>query len=143
MLPDQLLIIDHQRHSRRRAAEALEAAGYGVRATANARRALQLMDFWIPSLIVVELDLPGLDGLTLTCVLRSRARTRAIPIIGVAAQDSPRAMALQRAGFHALLSKPFDPQLLVRRVDAVLGRTAPRHRWEWRARHDSNVRPSA
>lgn len=128
MLTDQILIVDHQRDSRRRAAAALRAAGYGVRATASAKRALQLLDFWTPSLVVVELDLPGIDGLTLTCVLRSRARTRAIPIIGVAAQDSRRATALQGAGFHALLSKPFEPHLLVRRVDAVLGRTASR-RW--------------
>lgn len=77
-----------------------------------------------PSLILMDLDLPGMDGYTALSTLRADARTAHIPVIAVSGNamkgDEERGL---NAGFAAYLSKPLDIRRLFTRIDALL---APR-----------------
>ena len=78
-----------------------------------------------PDLIVLDLMLPGLDGLTVCQTLRADPSTAAIPIIMLTArgEESDRVTGLE-LGADDYVTKPFSPKELVARVGALLRRTA-------------------
>lgn len=80
-----------------------------------------------PDLVVLDLMLPGVDGLQVCRTLRSDPATASVPIIMVTAraEDSDRIAGLE-LGADDYVSKPFNPNVLVARVRALLRRTQPR-----------------
>jgi DNA-binding response OmpR family regulator len=101
----------------------LRRAGYAVRVVADGHAALREIDQQPPALIVLDLMLPGLDGLAITRHVRERGDT---PIIMLTArsQETDRIAGLEM-GADDYVTKPFSPQELVSRVRAVLRRTKP------------------
>jgi DNA-binding response OmpR family regulator len=101
----------------------LRRAGYGVRVVADGHAALREIDQQPPTLIVLDLMLPGLDGLAITRHVRERGDT---PIIMLTArsQETDRIAGLEM-GADDYVTKPFSPQELVSRVRAVLRRAKP------------------
>jgi DNA-binding response OmpR family regulator len=101
----------------------LRRAGYAVRVAADGRAALREIDQQPPTLIVLDLMLPGLDGLAITRHVRERGD---VPIIMLTArsQESDRIAGLEM-GADDYVTKPFSPQELVSRVRAVLRRAKP------------------
>jgi DNA-binding response OmpR family regulator len=101
----------------------LRRAGYAVRVAADGRAALHEIDQQPPTLIVLDLMLPGLDGLAITRHVRERGD---VPIIMLTArsQESDRIAGLEM-GADDYVTKPFSPQELVSRVRAVLRRAKP------------------
>ncbi|HEY3188565.1 MAG TPA: response regulator transcription factor, partial [Solirubrobacteraceae bacterium] len=103
----------------------LERAGFATAATGDGLDALRLAAEKRPDLIVLDVMLPGLDGLE---VLR-RLRERALPGAGVIlltakGEEVDRVVGL-RSGADDYMVKPFSPAELVARVDAVLRRVRP------------------
>jgi len=117
-----ILIADHSAADRRLATAALEAAGHPVRTAPDADTALRLLEAWTPRLIVLDLDLPDIDGVALTAMLRWRDHLRGIPVVAIAAPGSPHAHELHEIGFDAVLPKPVEGPELVRRIGLILGR---------------------
>jgi DNA-binding response OmpR family regulator len=101
----------------------LRRAGYAVRVVADGHAALREIDQQPPTLIVLDLMLPGIDGLAITRHVRERGDT---PIIMLTArsQETDRIAGLEM-GADDYVTKPFSPQELVSRVRAVLRRVKP------------------
>ncbi|MFZ5880252.1 MAG: response regulator transcription factor [Chloroflexota bacterium] len=99
----------------------LQRAGYGIQTAADGRQAMNLLERGIPDLVVMDLMLPEVDGLSLTRWLRDRSD---VPIIMLTArrEEIDRIAGLEM-GADDYMIKPFSPQELVSRVRAVLRRT--------------------
>jgi DNA-binding response OmpR family regulator len=99
----------------------LRQAGYQVQAIGDGRSALERLEKHIPDLVVMDLMLPGVDGLSLTRWLRERSD---VPIIMLTSrrEEMDRIAGLEM-GADDYVVKPFSPQELVSRVRAVLRRS--------------------
>ena len=112
----------------------LQRAGYETRVAADGPQALELAGDRRPDLVVLDLMLPGLDGLEVMRLLQAldegSVRPR-VPIILLTArgEESDRVVGL-RLGADDYVVKPFSPNELVARVDAVLRRSDPGGRGE-------------
>jgi two-component system response regulator ResD len=97
----------------------LERAGYETRVAADGLEAIAAVAERRPDLIVLDLMLPGLDGLEV--MRRVRDRSTAIILLTAKGEESDRVIGL-RLGADDYVVKPFSPAELVARVDAVLRR---------------------
>jgi two-component system, OmpR family, alkaline phosphatase synthesis response regulator PhoP len=102
----------------------LEKAGFSARVVGDGKQALDLMARDYPDLLILDLMLPGLDGLEVCRRLRGNSATRSIPIIMLTAraEEVDRIVGLE-LGADDYIPKPFSPRELVARVKAVLRRT--------------------
>ncbi len=105
----------------------VERAGYQARVVGDGHHAHQLIERDMPDLLILDLMLPGLDGLELCRRLRGEAATRDLPIIMVTAmgEEADRVVGLE-LGADDYLVKPFSPRELVARVRALLRRREAR-----------------
>jgi DNA-binding response OmpR family regulator len=123
-----ILVVDDEDTLREVIRRYLERDGFSVREAADGYAALDAIAESTPDLIVLDLMLPGVDGLTLTRQLRtaksSGEERHRIPIIMLTAkgETSDRIRGLD-LGADDYMAKPFSPQELVSRVKAVLRRT--------------------
>src|SRR6059058_488886 len=106
--------------------EYLEHAGFAVRTAGDGPAALERARALAPDLIVLDLGLPGLDGLDVARQLRRSSR---VPVIILTARgdEVDRIIGLE-LGADDYLVKPFSPRELVARIRAVLRRTQPETR---------------
>jgi two-component system response regulator ResD len=99
----------------------LKRAGYETRVAHDGLAALDAVAERPPDLIVLDLMLPGLDGLEVMRRVRAEDRTSAIILLTAKGEESDRIVGL-RLGADDYVVKPFSPAELVARVDAVLRR---------------------
>jgi DNA-binding response OmpR family regulator len=100
----------------------LKKAGYRLQSASDGQTAMDLLERQIPDLVVLDLMLPQVDGLTITRWLRERSD---VPIIMVTARrDEMDRIAGLEMGADDYVVKPFSPQELVSRVRAVLRRVS-------------------
>jgi two-component system, OmpR family, response regulator ResD len=107
----------------------LERAGYRTRIASDGAQALELVAERRPDLVVLDLMLPGIDGLEVMRRLRQPEPDRiAFILLTAKGEESDRVIGL-RLGADDYVVKPFSPAELVARVDAVLRRieTSPAH----------------
>src|SRR5205085_4891932 len=95
----------------------LAGEGYDVRVAADAAEALQVVETFLPRLILMDLQLPGMDGLELTRRLKADPRTRDVKVLALTAYamrgDEEKARA---AGCEGYISKPIDTRTLAATV---------------------------
>jgi two-component system, cell cycle response regulator DivK len=118
-----ILIVEDNHVSRELAIELLTAAGYIVLEAEDGRGLIERVKRERPNLILMDLQLPHIDGLTLTRQLKADAETREIPVVMATAYTQPEqeAMALE-AGCAGYLTKPLDVQILRKTVARLLNR---------------------
>jgi DNA-binding response OmpR family regulator len=116
-----ILVVDDEPTVREVIRRYLERDGYAVREAADGRSALDEIQSNPPDLVVLDLMLPGLDGLAITRQIRQKQTT---PIIMLTAkgETSDRIYGLD-VGADDYLTKPFSPQELMSRIRAVLRRS--------------------
>ena len=116
----QILIVDDEPKITRLVGAYLTDAGFAVTVARDGREALMRARTERPDLIVLDLGLPGLDGLDVTRALR---RDAGVPIIMLTARaaEADRVVGLE-LGADDYVTKPFSPRELVARVRAVLRR---------------------
>ncbi len=101
----------------------LERSGYGVLCATDGVIALDIVERRHPDLVLLDLNLPGMDGLEVCKALRQNS---SVPIIMLTARDeeADRIVGLE-LGADDYVTKPFSPRELVARVKAVLRRRDP------------------
>jgi CheY-like chemotaxis protein len=103
----------------------LTRAGFEVKVAMDGKQSVQWAKTLLPDLIVMDLNLPGLDGFEATRQLKSQPETKHIPVIVLSAHDREknREKALA-AGCDEFETKPTDFEALVRKIQSLLGRGA-------------------
>jgi DNA-binding response OmpR family regulator len=103
----------------------MERAGYETYQAGDGPEALRLAELHRPDLVVLDLMLPGIDGIEVMRRLHERPGPRtAVILLTARGEESDRLVGL-RHGADDYVVKPFSPAELVARVDAVLRRVAP------------------
>lgn len=123
-----LLVVDDDDRIRDLLKEYLARAGFRVTAAADAARARRLMELLDFDLVVLDVMMPGEDGIAFTRALRSRAGDAGTtPVLMLTARgESGDRIAGLSAGADDYLPKPFEPQELLLRVESILRRTGGR-----------------
>ena len=100
----------------------LQHMGYNVISTNNGENASSLVEEQRPDLIILDVTMPGVDGLTVCSHLKKSERSSAIPILMLTArsdvEDINKAMA---AGADDYLVKPYDPGVLQAKIQRHIG----------------------
>ena len=121
--PTRILIVDDDAFIRRPLEFILRGEGYQPATAGDADEGLRAIEMCRPDLIILDVMMPGKDGLTWCAELKSDPRYARIPIVLLSARgqelDRERALALGAADF---LTKPYSPHELKLRVRELLGR---------------------
>jgi len=119
--PALILIIDDNAVNLKLASLVLEFAGYHILAAVNAGEALEVIRRTTPDLILMDIALPGMDGLALTRQLKADPATRQIGIVALTASamkgDDLKAKA---AGCDGYITKPIDTRKIAGQVAEYL-----------------------
>ena len=111
-----VLIVDDDAAVRRMMALTLRDSGFDVTSASDGVQALDKMDEGAPDAIVLDLEMPQMDGRTFFREMRSRGYTQ--PVVIVSAHGAR--VAHRELGANAWLAKPFDPDALVSGIQSVL-----------------------
>ena len=119
----KVLLVDDEDSLRKVMRDLLEREGYVVTEARDGVQALDQVDRVGPDIIVLDLNLPGLDGYGVLSHLRSRPATANIPVIVLTAKgDEDNEVRVFELGADDFLTKPFRARALSARLEAVLGR---------------------
>ena len=123
-----ILVVDDDEDSRRILMYGLGSAGYRVFFAENGAAAIELCRVVLPSLVIMDLAMPGMDGYAATRVLKADERTRDVPVIAWSARVfSGDAAELLDAGFDDVLPKPSMPADVIEAVRRLVpSEPAPR-----------------
>lgn len=117
-----VLVVEDNEANQLLTSTVLERAGYQVELAGNAAEALERLAAGVPDLILMDLQLPDQDGLSLARQLKADPRTALIPIVALTAYamvgDRERALAAGCAGY---ISKPIDTRAFGDQVKQFLG----------------------
>ena len=116
-----ILVVDDDQEIRTLLAEYLERNGFRVSALPDGRELARVLEERAVDLLVLDLMLPGTDGLSLCRDLRTRSRLPVL-ILSARGEDVDRIVGLEM-GADDYLAKPFHPRELLARVRAILNRT--------------------
>ena len=121
MAGETILIVEDNELNLELATDLLEAAGYVVRQARTAEEAIQAAKTTKPQLILMDISLPGMDGLDATRALKADPTTRQIPVLALTAHamkgDEEKARA---AGCTGYMTKPIDTRAFSTTVARLL-----------------------
>ncbi len=113
----RILVVEDQEDNRRIVRDLLTKAGYEMLEAVNGEEGVAMAQTHRPDLILMDIQLPGLDGYEATRRIKADPALRQIPIIAVTSYalsgDDAKALA---AGCDAYVTKPFSPRLLLAKV---------------------------
>ena len=122
----QVLVLDDNPTNLKLACSVLEWSGYEIRMAGDAEEAQIVLAGTLPDLILMDIALPGMDGLSLTRKLKADERTRHIRIVALTAfamkGDDQKAFD---AGCDGYITKPIDTRKLPEQVAALLAKVTP------------------
>jgi CheY-like chemotaxis protein len=118
----KILLVEDNPVNRRLAVFLLRSQGYQVREATGAQEAFEILEKERPDLIVMDIQLPGMDGLEITRKLKEQPATADIPVIAVTSYamkgDREKALAAGCAGY---VTKPIDKTTFIAEVAAHMG----------------------
>ncbi len=120
-MSSRILIVDDNPVNLKLAADVLEAAGFVIDRAIDAEQAQRALGDTVPDLILMDISLPGMDGLSLTRKLKADPTFEDIPIIALTASamkgDDRKAFA---AGCTSYITKPIDTRKLAQQVQTIV-----------------------
>lgn len=123
----RILVVEDDEDTRTVLRRLLEGEGYTVEEAADGRQGVEAAQRRCPDLILMDLHLPGVDGVEATRLIRELSELCPVPVVAVTAMDPQeyRQRAIL-AGCNDYVVKPPDPELLLEKVRALLevGRAA-------------------
>ena len=121
MKEQRILVVDDNPTNLKLACSVLEMSGYAVEGACDAEAAIRLVDKTAPELILMDIGLPGMDGLTLTRKLKAEEKTRKIRIVALTAfAMKGDEESLLAAGCDGYICKPIDTRALAGQVAGYL-----------------------
>ncbi len=109
-----ILVVEDEYDSIQVVSKILRHHGAQVSVVRNGQECLNVINDLDPSLIIMDLALPEMDGWETLDALRANSKTRAIPVIAVTAYHSVNvAEDARKAGFDAYFPKPIDPNSII------------------------------
>jgi two-component system phosphate regulon response regulator PhoB len=121
-----VLLVEDEDQLRKVMRDLLERDGYVVAEARDGIQALDQVDRVAPDIIMLDLNLPGLDGYGVLQQLRSRPATSRIPVIVLTAKgDEDNEVRVFQLGADDFLTKPFRARALSARLESVLSRRRP------------------
>jgi type IV pilus assembly protein PilB len=118
-----VLLVEDEEPLRRVMKDLLEREGYKIVEAGDGIQALEQVDRHAPDVILLDLNLPGLDGYGVLAQLRSRPNTAGIPVIVLTAKgDEDNEVRVLKAGADDFLTKPFRARALSARLEAIISR---------------------
>ncbi len=125
MAGELILITEDNEKNRKLLREVLRVTGYRTLETETAEEGIRIAQESHPALILMDLQLPGMDGVAALAALRADSRTKKIPVIAVTASamthNRPTILA---AGFDGYQTKPINVKEFLHVVREVLDRNA-------------------
>lgn len=123
MLKETILIVDDEEDIVELIKYNLGNEGYSILTAFTGEKAIKIASRFQPDLIVLDLMLPGIDGLDVTKYLKNNKKTNNIPIIMLTAkgEESDIVIGLEM-GANDYISKPFSPKVLIARIRAIFRR---------------------
>ena len=126
MAGEPILIVDDNLTNLKLARVLLAGEGYVVRTAADAEEAMAVLEEFRPRLILMDIQLPGMDGLELTRRIKADPAMAAVTILALTAYamkgDQDRILA---AGCDGYVTKPIDTRALPGVIDGFMKRCAP------------------
>lgn len=118
-----IVIIEDEEDIRELIRYNLDKEGYRVLLATSGEEGLDLVRNSMPDLVVLDLMLPGIDGLQVCRELKADPRTKSVPVVMVTARgEEPDVVSGLELGAEDYVSKPFSPKVLLARVKTVLRR---------------------
>ena len=115
-----ILVVDDDALTLAFVAEIL-ARKYTVLTATSGEEALQVLEKMVPTLIILDLALPGVDGWGVLQAVRSNKRLSQVPCVAITAFHTPElAEQAIQAGFNAYFAKPIDSTSFVRELQAIV-----------------------
>jgi CheY-like chemotaxis protein len=118
----KILLVEDNPVNRRLAGFLLRSQGYQVREATTAQEAFEILEKERADLIVMDIQLPGMDGLEATRKLKEQTATADIPVVAVTSYamkgDREKALAAGCAGY---VTKPIDKNIFIQEIAARLG----------------------
>jgi two-component system, cell cycle response regulator DivK len=125
MANEHVLVIEDNEKNRKLARDILVFRGYRVSEAETAEKGLELAAADPPALVVMDIQLPGMNGIEALAHLRAAEATRAIPVVAFTASVMPGDRhTIMNAGFNAFLSKPIAIKEFTDTVAAEIARAA-------------------
>lgn len=125
MSGEALLVVDDNAANLKLARIVLEDAGYDVRTAGDANDALGLLKTFTPRLILMDVQMPGMDGLELTRRLKQEPERASIVIVALTAHAMPGdEERVRAAGCDGYITKPLNPLILAEQVAGYLVRSS-------------------
>lgn len=123
MAKEKILVVDDEEDILELVRYNLNKEGYKIVCAASGEESLRKARLEAFDLIILDLMLPGIDGLEVTRRLKDDQKTRSIPIVMLTAKgDEPDVVTGLELGADDYITKPFSPRILIARVRAVLRR---------------------
>jgi two-component system phosphate regulon response regulator PhoB len=131
MAKEKILVVDDEEDILELIRFNLVREGYKVLCAPSGEEAMNIAQSEIPDLMVLDLMLPGIDGLEVTRVLKNDSRTKDIPIVMLTAKGEEADIVTGlELGADDYITKPFSPRVLVARARAVLRRQSKEYKEE-------------
>jgi two-component system, cell cycle response regulator DivK len=117
----QILVIEDDLATQTLIQDVLECSGYACITTGSAEEGLSVLDTLKPALILLDINLPGTDGVTTARQLKSSPATRAIKLVGMSAHALVSELSqIETADFDHFITKPFSYKALLQLLQRAL-----------------------
>jgi len=116
------LVVDDSLSARRSLAQFVKDAGFEVRTAIDGLEAVGIIDAHKPDILLVDMEMPRMNGMELTAHLRANPETSDLPVIMITSRSTDKHRQQARnVGVDAYLTKPFSEDHLMRQIDELLG----------------------
>jgi chemosensory pili system protein ChpA (sensor histidine kinase/response regulator) len=117
------LVVDDSLSARRAASAVMQDAGYQVRTAIDGLEAVNILQRFVPSVMLVDMEMPRMNGIELTSHVRDSARTKDVPVIMITSRSTEKHRKMcTDAGVNVYLTKPYSDDVLMEHVQRLVHR---------------------